>query len=373
MSDNLRRFYSIRQCLNQLYPTPPTGNLARHLTTLAAMISGIVGSRSTNLPKIADFVADDTKPESRVKKIYRFLKNDSIDSTDYFLPYAIPLITSLASLNRPLLLAIDGSVVGKGCMCLMISLLYKNRALPLCWQVVKQAKGHMSEALHIELFEKVKALIPEDCTAIMLGDGEFDGTDWLAKLETATFKYVCRTAIDSVLIEDGDVFNFKRLGVEKECFFAVPEVYFTQKGYGPLQAILWKESRYQKPVCLVTNMELAAEACYWYRKRFHIETFFSDQKSRGFNIHKSHLEEPERLHRLIMAAALAYIWIIYLGCLAMKEKWYQQIHRTDRCDYSLFRIGLKLLSHFLNQSMEIPVNFIVLAFDDPFKLKSVRD
>ena len=49
MSDNLRRFYSIRQCLNQLYPTPLTGNLARPLTTLAAMISGIVGSRSTRL------------------------------------------------------------------------------------------------------------------------------------------------------------------------------------------------------------------------------------------------------------------------------------------------------------------------------------
>ena len=56
----------------------------------------------------------------------------------------------------------------------------------------------------------------------------------------------------------------------------------------------------------------------------------------------------------------------------MKEKWYQQIHRTDRCDYSLFRMGLKLLSHFLNQAIDIPVNFIVLKFDDPFKLKSVR-
>jgi len=69
MSDNLRRFYAIRQCLNQLYPTPPKGNFARHLTTLAALISGIVGSRSTNLPKIAESVVSDTKAESRIKKI----------------------------------------------------------------------------------------------------------------------------------------------------------------------------------------------------------------------------------------------------------------------------------------------------------------
>lgn len=254
----------------------------------------------------------------------------------------------------------------------MISLLYRNRALPLCWRVVKQAKGHVSEALHLELFQSLTDLIPDGHEVIVLGDGEFDGINWLGEIEAAGFQYVCRTANDSVLIEHGEVFNFKRLGPGKESFFAVPDVYFTQRGYGPLQAIYWKERGYQKAICLVTNMELAEEACYWYRKRYHIETFFSDQKSRGFHLHKSHLDQPERLHRLIMAAALAYIWIIHLGCLAMKQKWYTIIHRSDRCDYSLFRMGLKLLSHFLNKSMEIPVCFAILAFDDPFILKSVR-
>ena len=69
MSDNLRRYRAIRQSLNSLYPTLPTGNLARQLNTLAALISGIVGSKSSNLPKIAEYVADTTKVESRIKKI----------------------------------------------------------------------------------------------------------------------------------------------------------------------------------------------------------------------------------------------------------------------------------------------------------------
>ena len=69
MSDNLRRFSAIRQCLNRLYPRPPAGNLARQLNTLAALISGIVGSKSSNLPKVAEYVVDDTKAESRIKKI----------------------------------------------------------------------------------------------------------------------------------------------------------------------------------------------------------------------------------------------------------------------------------------------------------------
>jgi hypothetical protein len=42
-----------------------------------------------------------------------------------------------------------------------------------------------------------------------------------------------------------------------------------------------------------------------------IETFFADQKSRGFHLHKSHIADPQRLSRLCIAACLAYIWIVY--------------------------------------------------------------
>jgi hypothetical protein len=42
----------------QAYPTPPTGHFARHVHTLAALISGIVGGKSTQLPHIATKVPD---------------------------------------------------------------------------------------------------------------------------------------------------------------------------------------------------------------------------------------------------------------------------------------------------------------------------
>src|SRR5437016_6316059 len=70
MSDNLRRYRAIRDALTQCYPGQPSGTVARHLITLAALISGIVGSKSTQLPHIATKVPDGTKPESRVKRIF---------------------------------------------------------------------------------------------------------------------------------------------------------------------------------------------------------------------------------------------------------------------------------------------------------------
>ncbi len=98
-----------------------------------------------------------------------------------------------------------------------------------------------------------------------------------------------------------------------------------------------------EPLYLVSNMDVAEEACRSYQKRFRIETFFSDQKSRGFHIQKSHISDVQRLSRLLIAACLAYIWIVYLGSVSEKDRWRSIIHRSKRCDLSLFQLGLRLL------------------------------
>ena len=71
ISDNLRRYRAIRDAFTQWYPDQPTGTVTRHLTTLAALISGIVGSKSTQLPSVATKIPDGAKPESRVKRLGR--------------------------------------------------------------------------------------------------------------------------------------------------------------------------------------------------------------------------------------------------------------------------------------------------------------
>ena len=87
MSDNRRTYRAIKSAIRQLYPTEPKGNTARHLHTLAALISGIVSSKRVNLPAIAGKVPDGSKLESRVKKYYRWLINKRIGAELYFLPF----------------------------------------------------------------------------------------------------------------------------------------------------------------------------------------------------------------------------------------------------------------------------------------------
>ena len=363
MSDKRRRYRAIRDALRKFYPTEPKGNLARHLNTLAALISGIVGSKRTNFPEIAKQIPDGTKKESRVKRFHRWVKNNRIEETIYFMPFAEALLVSLA--NHPLVLVMDGSEVGRGCLSLVIGVVYKKRALPIGWVVIKGSKGHFPEETHVALIEQVQPLIPAGAQVIFLGDGEFDGITLQATVDGLGWEYVCRTAKNVILSEEGEEFTFGEIGVMPgDPPISLPQVSFTRERYGPVHAIAWWRKGYEEPLYLVTNMELADEACYWYAKRFRIETFFSDQKSRGFHLHKSHLDDPVRVSRLMIAACLAYVWIIFLGALAYLEGWIEVIHRTDRCDLSLFRLGLDLLEHFLDEAMPIPVAFMALEFGD---------
>ena len=123
-----------------------------------------------HLPAVANKVPTLTKVESRVKRFSRWILSERINFECYYLPYAQQLLENLA--HQTLILIMDGSEVGRGCRTLMLSVIYKKRALPLCWLVAEGNKGHFSEENHLTLVEQVKEIIPEGTEVIFLGDGE---------------------------------------------------------------------------------------------------------------------------------------------------------------------------------------------------------
>jgi len=389
MSDNLRRYCAIHSALLQLYPHEATGNLARHLKTLAALVCGIVGSKKTHLPAIAGKAPDGKKRESRAKRFARFLQNKSVTPAAFFAPYAQALMQSLPP--GPLVLVMDGSQVGRGCMALMVSVLFQQdspagaklkRALPLCWQVIRAPKGHFPQEAHRELLAQAKALVPAGRQVIFLGDGEFDGCNLLADISAAGWHFICRTA-KNVLLAQADwpeeIFSLSQLGLQPGDCVELTDLLFTAQGFGPvLVGAVWERGQKEplllvsnkeplllvsnkEPLLLVSNLDFFADARSWYKRRFGIETFFSDQKSRGFYLCHSHLSQPERLSRLLMATSLAYYWMVCLGAEVLRRGEQALIHRAKRCDLSLFQLGLHWLEHCLNEGWPIPVRLQVQA------------
>ncbi len=360
MSDTYRRYRAIKQGLMHFFQPRPTGHRERHLNTLIAMICGLVGGQRAHFSTIADHApSGDADQASVITRFGRWLKHDANTLDGWFLPVATALLANLA--QQPLTLVLDGSVVGRGCVALMLSVVYHGRALPLAWVVVQGKKGHFPQETHCALLAQIQALIPAGGEVTVLGDGEFDGTEFQAALRKLKWMYVCRTAPNLLMTVEGQPLTIGAMAPQQGERLGVCPAWLTAEQYGPVSILAVWEEVYAEPLYLVTTMPDLAAALALYRKRAHVETFFSDQKSRGFHIHKSHVRDPGRLMRLLIASCLAYLWLVYLGVCVLRDGWLQRLHRRDRCDLSLFRLGLRLLARCLKDDLPLPEGFLVPA------------
>ena len=137
---------------------------------------------------------------------------------------------------------------------------------------------------HVALLNEVKALVPETAKVIFLGDGEFDSPALLAEADGYGWDYVCRTAKNIQIGVDGEWSSLEDLQVKCGKREYRKRAWFTHEAYGPVMVIAWWGAKYTEPIYLVSNLTSVQAACAWYRQRAHIETFFSDQKSRGFRL-----------------------------------------------------------------------------------------
>jgi len=352
MTDRDKVYTKVKKTIKQMLKLDHQGQEV----TLAMMISGIVLSRKAQLSTMSSEVPSKAKDQSIEMRMRRWVKDDNLDVEAVYMPFARQILEALSPL--PLVLVMDGSQVGRGCMVLMVGVLYQKRALPIAWLVYKGKKGHASAERHIQALEKVVPLLSKESQVVLLGDAEYDTTEMLVWVEENTsWQYVLRTSPQIYVQTTVSNQPMRDYPLEKGNLFYLKQVGFTQTSTVTLNVIGWWGSGYEEPIFLITNMANAYEACKYYRRRFRIETFFSDQKSRGFHIHQSHLADPARLSRLLIAACLAYIWMISQGLRVIAENKLSLIDRTDRRDKSLFRLGLDWLKYALKHAIDFQPTF----------------
>jgi len=213
-------------------------------------------------------------------------------------------------------------------------------------------------------------LLPEDAKVTLLGDAEYDTTEMLLWVkQQPRWDFVLRTSPQIYVQEGSQSQPIGDYPLAKGQVFQQHQVGFTQDARVCLNLVGWWSSRYDGPLYLVTSLDNGYHACRYYRRRFQIETFFSDQKSRGFHLHKSHLADPARLSRLLLAACLAYLWMVCQGLLVIAEKKVGLIDRTDRIDKSLFRLGLDWIHYSLKSKLDFTPIF---RFHSAFLFPDVR-
>jgi len=360
MHINFQTYRTIKRTLAHTLHTRRNSHQEQHLNTLALLICGIVGAQQVQFAPIADHAPiRGQKNESLITRFRRFVKHDDITLEAVWLPFARAVLAGLAA--SPLTILLDGTTAGRGCMVLMASVVYQGRAIPLLWTVVKGKKGHLPQDVHCALIRQLREVIPAQATVLVLGDGEFDGTALQAAIRAATWDYACRTASNITIYAADRVFTVGDLPVQRGEAVAIADVEMTGARYGPILLIgVWEEV-HDEPIYLITSLTDAQCAIESYRLRFRIECMFAEHKSRGFHIHKSHLKKPERVARLLIATSLAYLWVHAVAMFAQAQGWIERFHRKDRCDLSLFQIGVRAIRYAVREGWRIPVSFVLPA------------
>jgi hypothetical protein len=136
----------------------------QRLKVLIALIYGAVIKQNACLQSIGEQMAKYLKidAESGVKKAKRFLQSKWTDYEVFYQPYIVELLGILAK-NKEIVGAafrfvIDGSVIGKNCVTLMLSVVYEKPAIPVCWlcregKKVECHPGHFPQEMHIDLLK----------------------------------------------------------------------------------------------------------------------------------------------------------------------------------------------------------------------------
>ena len=327
-----------------------------HFVTLSYLVVGLILGRNVQLAKIAEQVNYDYKESSLEARFGRFVDNDHLEVE---LTYSIFVKLIFAGLDpeEPLVFSLDSTKTGAACVTLMVSLGYGSRALPVCWLTIKGRKGHTAQQIQLTLLQALKALIPAGYAVILLGDGEFDGAQVVAWLQSQPgWHYVCRSDETTKVYYQDQWVPLKDLPLcaRQEAFFT--DLPFTQAHQvGPLNILAGWHQTEKRHWFFITNFETLKAAKDWYRKRFQIETLFSDLKGRGFNFDQSRLKDPARVNRLLMAVCIAYLLTVFWGVQAIVSGHFTRMLRSDRFDHSLFTLGLKYLQRLLKKVLPIPL------------------
>jgi len=276
------------------------------------------------------------------KNLTRFLANKNIDRKKVILPIIKEIIEKLN--GEKIILMIDQTHISNGFECMMVSLRLNNRAIPVIWKVVK-TEGCIGFEHQKEILDEIVCLFSDENRPMLIGDRAFGTKALVEWCHENKFDYMLRTKKNTLFMNDKGEINpedAKKLG-EKDILGTHLNGSKVIVNLGILHDPGYKEGWH-----IITNLDPKEANLRMYGKRWGIESMFSDFKSRGFCITKTHLIHEDRIERLILIAAFAMLWAVSAGMQT-----YEKVKKT-RSQLSSFQAGLRVIKESIVNFFNIP-------------------
>ena len=367
----------------------------RHLINWIWIVVGILQARKVALSEIATHIPGAASAASRVTTVRRWLKNLRVDPWTLYRPV---LEHALAGWHaREATVVLDGTMLfGDRWQVYRLALLHGGRAIPLVWVILPGTGLADPEDLWTVLERAAEFLRPRVPQVLFLADRGFRDCDWVGLCQHLGWHYAIRVAHTTTvaLSRDGCYVlkprprpraghgparptrhlwkgqrrkgwrgQINALGVQPGQRAYFQHVTFTATHELDTQlTVTWTTGSDRQPpelLALISDRPAARARLREYARRPGIEESFRDDKSAGFDLAHTRLNDPVRLERLLLAVAIATLWCHELGeqVLATGDAQRRAIDPGTQRELSLFQLGLRWLKRCLSTGVHRLVTF----------------
>jgi hypothetical protein len=318
--------------------------------TLAILVASAMRVQRISLANIGR--AMDGAAKHQIKRCWRFCANQRIETADAMRGIVAKL---LKKRTKPLLVALDWVDI-RGFQTLVASAVLKGRSTPICWASTTGHiyAGHKSRnAFEESLLLVLRSMVPESIKVILLADRGFGRCALAAFCRRHHFSYLIRIQ-PKVKVKfkdfDGKLLDYPlRKGIAR----VLRDVAYRSDGAVRQNIVVcWPKnlpSRRDECWFLMTDLPgTARQLCVLYARRMTIEQLFRDHKSKrnGWSLRDTQLTRPDRLDRLLLILAIAYLLLCGIGLIARRQFKPSTWSSSSKEQCSLFLIGLHMRCHF---------------------------
>jgi hypothetical protein len=324
-------------------------------------ITALCKVQTVNFDRLASGFDSSSKKDSCLRRIQRFFAGYIFDQT-----IIAKIIFKLIPVDGKVGLSLDMTnwKFGKTDInILVLGVVYKGLAFPLLFKMMPKF-GNSNTQECIDLLNKYDELFGFETIDFLVADREFIGFDWLDYLNQNQICYHIRIRenFDVTLPKKGKkvkaTWLFSRLKMGQFEHYPKIVVIIKVQCYLSASVIKSKNGQAEFQFLIPFNNPHKSKECY--KKRWQIETMFKALKSSGFNIEKTHLNDLERIEKLISLVFIAFIWCYLVGIHVDQNIQQIKVKKHGYRAKSLFKYGLDFIANILlNPQNQKDINIFI--------------
>jgi hypothetical protein len=325
--------------------------------TLGSLVAASLSVQRVSLANIGRAILGTAKHQ--IKRCWRFCANERIEAADAMRGVVKKVLCRRR--NKPLVVSFDWTDL-RQFQTLMASVVFKGRSVPVCWASCQKHvyDGHRSRnAFEESLLLVLRSMIPAGQRVILLADRGFGRTELARFCQAHGFDYVIRIKPDvhvRCASYTGTLIDYP---VHKGTCKLLHSVAYRQHNSVTHNVVVrWVRGLPAgRDECwfLMTSLSAgAARVSTLYARRMTIEELFRDAKNKrnGWGLRDTKVTRADRLDRLLLVLALAYLLLCGVGLVALRTCRPGAWTAGSKNDCSVFTIGRVMLTRIAVSAAE---------------------